>query len=63
MKPFGAMKRLWNFRSVNIRAKRELYEKIVVTTVVYGLEARSMRVEEQNKQDVIEMSCVVCVDY
>ena len=34
-----------------------------MTTVRCGSEARGMRVEEQNKLDVMAMSCVVCVDY
>ena len=36
MKMFGAMKRLWN---VNVRAKRYLYDRVVVPTVMYGSEA------------------------
>ena len=58
MRTFGAMKRLWNVRSVNVRAKRELYERVVVPTVMYGSEAWGLRVEERRKLDVMEMRCL-----
>ena len=58
MKTFGAVKRLWNVRSVNVRAKRELYERLVVPTVLYGSEAWSLRVEERSKLDVMELICL-----
>ena len=58
MKTFGAMKRLWNVRSVNVRAKRELYERVVVPTVMYGSEAWGLRVKERRKLDVMEMRCL-----
>ena len=35
MRTFGAMKRMWSGRSVTVRVKRELYEKIIVPTVMY----------------------------
>ena len=57
MKTFGAMKRVWSERSVNVRVKRELYERIVVPTVMYGSESWGMRVE-RNKLDVAEMKCL-----
>ena len=34
MRTFGALKGLWNVGSVNVRAKRELYERVVVPTVM-----------------------------
>ena len=55
---FGAMKRLWNVRTVNVRAKRELYESLVLKTVMYGLEAWGLRVEVESKLDVMEMRCL-----
>merc|ERR1711888_78008 len=58
MRTFGAMKRLWNVRSVNVRAKKELYESVVVPTVMYGSEAWGLRVEERRKLDVMEMRCL-----
>merc|ERR1712002_202066 len=58
MKTFGAMRRVWSERSVNVRVKRELYERIVVPTVMYGSESWGMRVKERNKLDVAEMKCL-----
>ena len=43
---------------MKLGVKRELYERIVVPTVMYGLEAWAMRVEERNKLDVTEMNCL-----
>merc|ERR1712237_20261 len=45
METFGAMKRVWSARSVTLNVKRELYERIVVPTVIYGSESWGMRVE------------------
>ena len=39
MKTFGAMKRMWKGRSVTVGVKRDLYERIVVPTVMYGSES------------------------
>ena len=39
-------------RSVNVWVKRELFERIVLPTVMYGSESWGMRVEERNKLDV-----------
>ena len=39
MRTFGAMKRVWGGRSVTLGVKRELYERIVVPTVMYGSES------------------------
>ena len=38
--------------------KRELYERIVVPTVMYGSESWGMKVEERGKLDVAEMKCL-----
>ena len=58
MKTFGAMKRVWSARSVTLNVKRELYERIVVPTVMYGSESWGMRVEERKRLDVAEMRCL-----
>ena len=57
MKTFGAMKRMWSGRSVTVRVKRELYERIVLLTVMYGSESWGMKVKERDKLDVAEMKC------
>ena len=54
MKTFGAMKKMWKSRSLTVDLKRELYEKIVVPTVMYGSEFWGMKVEERGKLDVAE---------
>ena len=46
LKPFGAIKMTLNSRSVNLGAKRELYERVVVLTVTYGAENWCMRTDE-----------------
>merc|ERR1711895_362877 len=58
MRAFGAMKRVWSGRSVNVRVKRELYERVVVSTIMYGSESWGLRVEERDKLDVAEMKCL-----
>ena len=58
MKTFGAMKSMWSCRSVSLNVKKELYERIVVPTVMYGSETWGMRREERNKLDVSEMQCL-----
>ena len=58
MKTFGAMKRMWSGRSVTVSVKRELYERIVVPTVMYGSESWGMKVKERDKLDVAEMKCL-----
>ena len=57
-KTFGAMKSMWSCRSVSLNVKKELYERIVVPTVMYGSETWGMRREERNKLDVSEMQCL-----
>ena len=57
-KAFGALKRVWRGRGVTLGVKRELYERIVVPTVMYGFESWGMRLEERNKLDVAEMNCL-----
>ena len=57
MKMFGAMKRMWSGRSVTVRVK-ELYERIIEPTVIYGSEAWGMKVRERDKLDVVEIKCL-----
>ena len=46
------------WRSVTLGVKRELYERIVMQTVMYGSESWGMRLEERNKLDVAEINCL-----
>ena len=41
MRAFGAMKRVLSGRSVNVRVKRELYERVVVPTIISPLKILS----------------------
>ena len=52
MRTFHAIKRVWSARSVTLNVKRELYERIVVPTVMHGSESWGMRIEERNKLNV-----------
>ena len=58
LRTFGAMKRMWSSRSVTVSVKRELYERVVVPTIMYGSESWGMKVTERNKLDVSEMKCL-----
>ena len=55
MRTLGAMKMLWIARSVNVRPKRELYDRVVIPTVIYGSEAWGLTAVERRKLDVMEM--------
>ena len=43
---------------LGIKAKRCLYEGVVVPTALYGAEARGMRSAERRKVNVLEMKCL-----
>ena len=45
-------------KKLYVKIMRELYERIVVPTVMYGSESWSMKVEERDKLDVSEMKCL-----
>ena len=46
IRTFGAMKKVWG-GSVTLGVNRELYERIVAPTVMYGAESRGMRVKRE----------------
>ena len=54
MKTFRAMK-MWNVRSVNVRAKRELYKRGSTNSDVWF---RSVEFENGRKVDVMERRCL-----
>ena len=58
LRTFGAMKKMWNSRSVSMNVKRELYERIVVPTVMYGSETWGMKLGDRKKLNVAEMKCL-----
>ena len=45
-------------RGLGIKAKKFLYEEIIVPTALYGAEASSMRSAERRKVNVLEMKCL-----
>ena len=44
-----------------IKAKKCIYEGLIVTTALYGAEAWGMRSDERRKVNVLEMKCLVGV--
>ena len=55
---WGALKSVINNRGLGIKAKRCLYEIVIVPTALYGEEAWGMRSAERRKVNVIEMKCL-----
>ena len=45
-------------RGLRIKAKKCLYEGIIVPTVLYGAEVWGMRSAERRKVNVLEMKCL-----
>ena len=45
-------------RELGIKAKKSLYEGVIVPSVLYGAEARGMRSAERRKVNVLEMKCL-----
>ena len=43
---------------MTVRVKRELYERIVGPTIIYGSESWGMKVKERDKLNVAEMECL-----
>ena len=45
-------------RTIGLEVKKNMYESIVVPTVMYGSETWSMGVKERKRLDVMEMKCL-----
>ena len=45
-------------RGLGIKAKKCLYERVIVPTALYGSEAWRMRSAERRKVNVLEMKCL-----
>ena len=54
----GVLKRVLSNRGLGIKAKKGLYERIIVPTALYGAEAWGMRSPERRKVNVLEMNCL-----
>ena len=58
---WGALKSLLSNRGLGIKAKKSLYEGVIVTTALHGEDAWSMRSAERRKVNVLEMKCLGCL--
>ena len=57
-KVWGTMAKLWKENMVSREVKRELYERVVIPTVVYGSETWSLSAQERRNIEVFEMICL-----
>ena len=55
---WGALKRVLSNRGLGIKAKKCLYEGVIIPTALYGAEAWGMRSAERRKVNVLEMKCL-----
>ena len=60
---WGALKSVLSNRALGIKAKKCLYERVIVPTALYGAEeAWGMRSPERRKVNVLEMKCLRSLD-
>ena len=57
-KVWGTQAKLWKENMIFEEVKWELYERLVIPTVVYGLETWSLSEHEKRKIEVFEMMCL-----
>ena len=55
---WGALKSVLSNRGLGIKAKKCIYERVIVPTALYGAEAWGMRSAERRKVNVLEMKCL-----
>ena len=55
---WGPMKSVLSNRELGIKAKKCLYEGVIVPTALYEAEAWGMRSAERRKVNVLEMKCL-----
>ena len=55
---WGALKSVLSNRGLRTKAKKCLYEGVIVPTTLYGAEAWGMRSAERRKVNVLEMKCL-----
>ena len=55
---WGVLKSVLCNRGLGIKAKKSLYEGVIVPTSLYGAEAWGMRSAERRKVNVLEMKCL-----
>ena len=56
---WGVLKSVLRDRGLGIKAKKCLYEGVIVLTALYGAEAWGMRSAERRKVNVLEMKCLI----
>ena len=54
----GTRAKLWKHGIKFRKVKWELYERVVIQTVLYGSEAWSLRAQESRKIEVFKMMCL-----
>ena len=55
---WGELKCVLSNRGLGIKAKKCLYEGVIVPTALYGADAWGMRSTERRKVNVLEMKCL-----
>ena len=55
---WGSLKSLLSNRGLGIKAKKCLYEGVIVPMALYGAEAKGMRSAERRKVNVLQMKCL-----
>ena len=55
---WGALKSVLSNSGLGIKAKKCLYEGVIVPTALYGADARGKRSAERRKVNVLEMKCL-----
>ena len=55
---WGALKSVLNNRGFGINAKKCLYERVIIPTALYGIEAWGIRSAESRKVNALEMKCL-----
>ena len=55
---WGALKSVLSNKGLWIKAKKCLYEGLIVPTALYGAEALGMRSAERGEVNVLEMKCL-----
>ena len=55
---WGALKSVLSNRGLGIKAKKCIYERIIVPTALYGEEVWGMRNTERRKVNVLQMKCL-----
>ena len=55
---WGALKSVLSNRGLRVKAKKCLYEGVIVPTALHGAEAWGMRSAERRKVNALEMKCL-----